>query len=455
MDEITSLLWIDRGVSMPTVMSLKPWCMVNHFSSMVEICRKDNLARNLNRIRKLFPTEYDFYPETWWLPHDFTKVKLKAASDRSQIFICKPDSSSQGRGIFLAKHPLVESEMTDGIVQAYIQNPLILYGYKFDFRVYALVTSCDPLTVYLYREGLARFCTAPYASPDDSNMQNTYMHLTNYAINKGNERFNDGVESKRYLSSVFEEMQAAGLNVSNIWTSIQESIIKTLLVAQPYLKREYQSAARGASAEQSQCFEVLGFDIMLDSNGKPWVIEVNSSPSLTCDADIDKQVKSALITDTLKVVGLHDHQVNQRDFIKLRDKRTSLDRLHSISPVSPANVTKAAKNNDIGNYELLLSSGNAMQYKDMSNAAHGAMALDRKETLKIQQRRIQELEQLKKAQHKLDQLAKRKNSSLSRVFEPTLKPIRMREQPTTRILTPMPVKVISLAFSYDVAKRHL
>lgn len=41
---------------------------INHFPGMIEICRKDLLARNLGRMLRLFPKEYSIFPRTWCLP---------------------------------------------------------------------------------------------------------------------------------------------------------------------------------------------------------------------------------------------------------------------------------------------------------------------------------------------------------------------------------------------------
>lgn len=57
-------------------------------------------------------------------------------------------------------------------------------GFKFDLRLYVLVTCCDPLRLHLYDEGLLRLCTEPYREPCPSNATHLTMHLTNTAINK-------------------------------------------------------------------------------------------------------------------------------------------------------------------------------------------------------------------------------------------------------------------------------
>ena len=75
----------------------------------------------------------------------------------------KPAQSSRGRGIFLLSDlgelpPASEQH----VVSKYISNPLLLNSYKFDIRLYVLVTSMDPLKVYIYNEGLVRFASEPY-----------------------------------------------------------------------------------------------------------------------------------------------------------------------------------------------------------------------------------------------------------------------------------------------------
>ena len=74
-------------------------------------------------------------------------------------------------------------------MQEYIQNPFLIDGYKFDLRIYVLVTRVEPLSIYIYREGIARFCTEKYDRKiiDRQDERSNFIHLTNFSINKKNQ----------------------------------------------------------------------------------------------------------------------------------------------------------------------------------------------------------------------------------------------------------------------------
>ena len=57
---------------------------------------------------------------------------------------------------------------------------------KFDLRLYVLITSLRPFVAFFCNEGMARFCTSEYEMPNSENLKNTFMHLTNYSLNKKN-----------------------------------------------------------------------------------------------------------------------------------------------------------------------------------------------------------------------------------------------------------------------------
>ena len=73
------------------------------------------------------------------------------------------------------------------VISRYVTNPLLINGHKFDLRIYVVVTSYEPFRVYIYKEGLARFASESYSTKFNKN--NRYMQLTNYSINKKNDKF--------------------------------------------------------------------------------------------------------------------------------------------------------------------------------------------------------------------------------------------------------------------------
>uniref|UniRef100_A0A8D0GKT9 Tubulin tyrosine ligase like 6 n=1 Tax=Sphenodon punctatus TaxID=8508 RepID=A0A8D0GKT9_SPHPU len=77
----------------------------------------------------------------------------------------------------------------DRVMEMKSYQPFIIDGFKFDLRIYVLVTSCDPLRIFVYNEGLARFATSTYSDPSHSNLDDVCMHLTNYSINKHSANF--------------------------------------------------------------------------------------------------------------------------------------------------------------------------------------------------------------------------------------------------------------------------
>jgi tubulin polyglutamylase TTLL6/13 len=308
-EDESDVYWVDFAVQPERFCKLKPYQKINHFPNMHELARKNFLAKNLNKMKKLFPNEYDFYPKTWLYPAELPALKLNHTN--KAVYIVKPEASCQGKGIFLTRNLEGFEENERYVIQEYLKNPLLIDGLKFDLRIYVLVAGCDPLKIFIHKEGLARFATDEYFPPTPSNFSNPCMHLTNYAINKTSENFIfnhdsslDNVGHKQSLQAAFAKIEKKGFSVEKLWKDIKGIVVKTIASVQPSLSHVYK-ACQPDDPYNGMCFELLGYDIILDETGKPWLLEVNHSPSFNIDSPLDLKIKQKVISDALILMNIH------------------------------------------------------------------------------------------------------------------------------------------------------
>ncbi|NWZ66418.1 TTLL7 polyglutamylase, partial [Acrocephalus arundinaceus] len=338
-DETANLIWSDCAVQQEKIAELQNYQRINHFPGMGEICRKDFLARNMTKMIKSQPQEYSFIPRTWIFPAEYTQfqnyVKELKKKRRQKTFIVKPANGAMGHGISLIRNGEKLQAQDHLIVQEYLDKPFLMEGYKFDLRVYILVTSCDPLKIFLYHDGLVRMGTEKYHPPSDSNLSQLYMHLTNYSVNKHNEHFErDETEdkgSKRSIKWFTEFLETNNLDVSKFWSDISELVVKTLIVAEPHVLHAYRMCRPGqAPGSDSVCFEVLGFDILLDRKLKPWLLEINRAPSFGTDQKIDYDVKKGVLLNALKLLNIRTSDKRRN---LAQQKAEAQKRLYGQGPV--------------------------------------------------------------------------------------------------------------------------
>ena len=194
------------------------------------------------------------------------------------------------------------------IVQRYLHKPHLLDGRKYDLRLYVLQSSIKPLRLYLFREGLVRVCTSKYACKP-SNYNELTMHLTNYAINKESDDFvqpsgiEDDEANKLTVTTLMARLAAEGADVDALWGAIGELVVKTMVSVQPHLEHTYYTARQRSDDVGYSCFELLGFDVLFDHKLRPYLLEVNHSPSFTCDSPLDSLVKASVLKGTMEMVS--------------------------------------------------------------------------------------------------------------------------------------------------------
>ena len=384
-EEYWDLNWTDLSVSEHRVAKMHPFQRINHFPGMMEICRKASLSRHLKRMQQACPEgTYDFAPTTWEYPHELESFRRHCRGNPGGTYIVKPTAGAMGRGIYLIRKPedIDHKHERDVVIQKYLANPFLVDGYKFDLRVYALVTCVDPLTVYVYDEGIARFATLKYEAPGRGNLREKTMHLTNYSVNKHSDTFEhadaEDEGTKRTLTALMRDLETRGHDVKKLRREISDVVVRTIAPIQPHLAHVYHSAVtngptRGApgsgnerdqraarwgvrgsyrgfirrgrgcaperagdgDAHDSRCFEILGFDIILDDALRPTLLEVNHSPSFGIDSPLDRRIKTGMIGDVLAGLRLDAAEATRGS--KLRKNANANDcttaaRLENLPP---------------------------------------------------------------------------------------------------------------------------
>lgn len=297
-----------------------------HFKNHIELTRKDYTIKNLKRMKKALEKEeqleeaarFDFFPATYSLPQDYGIFEVEYKRNPTAIWIMKPPAKAQGKGIFLftkiqqisdwRKYKLTDKDK-DGqalvepyLVQRYIDNPHLVGGKKYDLRIYALVTSFSPLIVWLNRTGFARFCHHRYTLKD---IEQTFVHVTNVAVQKTNPKYTSQSGCKWGLRSLRQYfMTTVGETATNcVFGEIQWLILRTLQAVQKVMMQD------------KHCFELYGYDILIDETLKPILMEVNASPSLTAETPADYHLKFNLLDDMLTIVDMEKKLTGNEDRI--------------------------------------------------------------------------------------------------------------------------------------------
>uniref|UniRef100_A0A8C0JNT2 Tubulin--tyrosine ligase-like protein 5 n=1 Tax=Canis lupus dingo TaxID=286419 RepID=A0A8C0JNT2_CANLU len=268
-----NLMWTGSHLKPFLLRTLSEAQKVNHFPRSYELTRKDRLYKNIIRMQHTHGFKaFHILPQTFLLPAEYAEFCNSYSKDRGP-WIVKPVASSRGRGVYLINNPNQISLEENILVSRYINNPLLIDDFKFDVRLYVLVTSYDPLVIYLYEEGLKiRFCDDP--------------EVEDYG-------------NKWSMSAMLRYLKQEGRDTTALMAHVEDLIIKTIISAELAIA----TACKTFVPHRSSCFELYGFDVLIDSTLKPWLLEVNLSPSLACDAPLDLKIKASMISDMFTVVG--------------------------------------------------------------------------------------------------------------------------------------------------------
>ena len=342
-NEEWTIAWSSGHIKLNYYQKLNKYQRMNHFPRSNELTRKDLLYKNLSKLKELFPgTKFDFLPESYILPNEFTFLRDEMNKNPNQCWIIKPVASSQGRGIFLTKNISEIPNNCSMIASRYINNPYLINNKKFDLRIYAFVTSIMPLRIYRFKEGLTRFSTNNY----NSDKNDRCAHLTNYAVNKNNKNYIQNMQpfevdynsSKWTLTSLKQYFEEHNINSELIFDKIDDIIIKTLISCENNLL----TAISKYCSFQENCFELYGFDILIDENLNCWLMECNLSPNLHFDAPIDLKIKGEMIAEIFDLIRIVPYDI-RNEVYENNNKFSSISKYLSYPEFKDIKITNEIK----------------------------------------------------------------------------------------------------------------
>lgn len=95
-----------------------------------------------------------------------------------------------------------------------------------------------------------------------------------------------------------------GIDINTVFSRIKDIIVKTLISVSGPITYQIKRFYKHNPITNNPCFELFGFDVLIDENLYPWLLEVNTGPSLSCPSDLDRNVKYSLVSDLFSLVGL-------------------------------------------------------------------------------------------------------------------------------------------------------
>ena len=338
-DEIREILLAKMGIKLNTEMSVNNLYMtkyqiskkfaknmnnvinskyqkINRFYNFNEYVSKSLLYINYKPFHDKFPNDYNYMLETYSYPNEQEEIEQKFKNYKLEknddIWMVKPNMGSLGLQISILTN-FTNIKLKKFLITKYLYNPHLIKGYKYDLRFHGLVSTIKPLKLYLYNEGLVRLASEKYNfSITDPN--NKYAFLTNLFINKKNKNkfiypknMKDMEESNLWNLETFQKYCARNnINYDKIFSEVGDIFIKMMIT----VREKIINYIEKTKLQCSNFYHLIGFDIILDENLKPYLLETNRRCGFRNDNDAEKYYTYNIVVDTLNIVGLRPKNMN-------------------------------------------------------------------------------------------------------------------------------------------------
>jgi len=272
---------------------------INHIPGISALTDKWELYNNLrcqwetSGLDKKTESTRRYFPKSWMIPENKEEINQHLLEKPEKPLILKGLHAVNGMAMKLIKYGDELPDDEKWIVQEYIENPHLINDRKYILQVFLLITSCQPLTAYLFQDGVADLAVLPYSS-DPKKWDNPGIHIATTILQSQQQ----GFDLKQHCLTIqqWQSHLAETGDAEIVWERIETVLRQTLLaVAEPL-----GQTANSQLAHPEQCFELLAVDIMLDSELNPWLVECNRSASM--NPQYTGKLKPALLKDALGLI---------------------------------------------------------------------------------------------------------------------------------------------------------
>ena len=181
------------------------------------------------------------------------------------------------------------------IIQKYIEKPLLYCGRKFDIRIWVLFTfmlNVNKFEAYVFKEGHLKASSVAF----DINSLDLFIHLTNYSVQKYNKNFSKSEIGNEISFDTFQkELDREKGGKINFKRDIFPKIIRIIGITAHIAKNKINGFNR------KNCFEIFGYDFILDEDYNPFLLEINTNPGFEESSPLIEMLVPRMIDDALRL----------------------------------------------------------------------------------------------------------------------------------------------------------
>ena len=281
--------------------ALVPGQRVNCFPALDAFSVKSDLHDNIvesDRVAgKIFRR---IHPRSFSMPDGYDDWRAQAKLDPDQLWLLKPIALGGGQEIKLIRDPDTVPKGHEWMVQEYLSRPHQLSGHKYGLRFFPLITGLDPLLCYLHRDGVCKLASRPYTL-DPASLDDRFVHLASASLQERHHEVARGTDLQGYRN----ELRELSIDDEKLFSEIREAILRMLLA----LREQALLENRAVRCRLDGCYLLLGVDVLVDDDLRPWIIECNVSPGLGVGpydqaATEIVAAKDRVVADLLSLVGV-------------------------------------------------------------------------------------------------------------------------------------------------------